>query len=121
MGVIRDLISRLSESPPRLPSWLHVDKNSIKAVLRALNIWSSAKSISTTKFLSSFSSYNPTERLDSLGRLNLESFGPSFDPLQSHRENATRALDNLSDEELLNMGSTFEMPNPSPAEVREMI
>lgn len=121
MGVIRDLISRLSESSPRLPNWLHVDKNSINAVLRALNFWSSAKSVSTTKFLSNFSHYNPTERLDSLGRLNLESFGPSFDPLQSHREDATRALDNLSDEELLSMGSSFEMPNASPAEVREMI
>lgn len=56
-----------------------------------------------------------------MGRLNLESFGPSFDPLQSHREDATQALDNLTDAELVGMASTFAMPNASAAEVREMI
>jgi hypothetical protein len=121
MGVIRDLVGRLSEMPPRLPSWLHVDKDSVNAVLPALNFWSTDKSRSTTDFLSTFAHYNPSEHLSSAGRLNLESFGPSYDPLQSHREEAARTLDNLTDEELLGMASSFEMPNASTVEVREMI
>ncbi|KAI0366568.1 hypothetical protein BV20DRAFT_1055566 [Pilatotrama ljubarskyi] len=47
---IKDLSERLSQSHPRLPSWLHVDAETVPAVLRALTYWLNTQK-STRKML----------------------------------------------------------------------
>ncbi|KAI8989022.1 hypothetical protein BD414DRAFT_536334 [Trametes punicea] len=39
MSVAKKLCEKLSEHPPVLPSWLHVDAKTIPAVMRALDYW----------------------------------------------------------------------------------
>ncbi|OJT04050.1 hypothetical protein TRAPUB_5286 [Trametes pubescens] len=43
MAVVKDLTRELSKSPPALPAWLHVEVNTVPAMLRALDYWTRAQ------------------------------------------------------------------------------
>lgn len=118
MWVIKDLIDRLSESPPRLPSWLHVDVNSIKPVLRAFQYWLTDKSKTTAGFLKNHKHMNDADRLEHMQSMN---FGGLVNPLQGEREAAGRSLDRLSDRELRGMAASFGMAGSSAAEVKAFV
>jgi hypothetical protein len=52
MAILNDLRDRLSEDPPRLPSWIFVPITSVPAILGVINYWvDTAKIIKTEKAL----------------------------------------------------------------------
>ncbi|KAI0357702.1 hypothetical protein OH77DRAFT_1421794 [Trametes cingulata] len=61
MGVVQDLTERLSQSPPALPPWLHVDAETIPAVQAALAFWRSAQK-PARKMLARHTYVNPEDR-----------------------------------------------------------
>jgi hypothetical protein len=118
MAVIKDLINRLSESPPRLPSWLHVDVNSIKSVLRALHYWSTDTSKNAAGFLKSHTHMNAADYMKQMQMMNL---GNIPNPLQPDREAAGRSLDNLSERELRGFADRFDMASAGSVEIRAFL
>lgn len=118
MTAINEIIPRLSESPPRIPAWLHVDKNTIKPVLQVLTYWSTDRSKTTAGVISSHNYTNPFERLLSMPKA---SFGALGDPIQYQCEAAGRSLDTLAGGGLRAMASTLGMVGASDAKVKEVI
>jgi hypothetical protein len=77
-GVINDLLDRLSESPPRLPSWLHVDASSVKPIVKALDYWANEKTRITSKVTEHLTYMDPNEMfraMASIPRMNLQGLG----------------------------------------------
>ncbi|KAI0366567.1 hypothetical protein BV20DRAFT_1002228 [Pilatotrama ljubarskyi] len=58
MAVIQDIGERLSQSPPTLPPWLHVDADTIPAVIPALAFWRTVQK-STRRMLAHNAHFNP--------------------------------------------------------------
>lgn len=88
LTVIIDLIDRLCESPPRLPSWLHLDAGSVKPVTKALEFWANARHKKTATTLDYLTHIDPDERFRMMGGIpgmNLEGLGPpSLGPLNKN-------------------------------------
>jgi hypothetical protein len=75
---INDLLDRLSESPPRLPAWMHVDATSVKPIAKALDYWANEKTKKTSKVLENLTYMDPDEMFMSMARIpgmNLEGTG----------------------------------------------
>ena len=49
MAILDDLLNRLSENPPRLPSWIYVPTTSASPILGAIRYWIDAARISKTE------------------------------------------------------------------------
>jgi hypothetical protein len=78
LRVINDLLDRLSESPPRLPAWLHIDAGSVKTVAKSLDYWANDKTRVTSKVTENLTYMNPDEMfraMASIPQMNLEGFG----------------------------------------------
>jgi len=76
--VINDLLDRLSESPLRLPSWLHVDASSVNPIVKALDYWASEKSKITSKVTANLTYMDPDEMFRAMAhipRMNLQGLG----------------------------------------------
>ncbi len=58
MAVVKDLTHELSKSPPALPAWLHVEVNTVPAVLCALDYWTRAQK-TTRKMLANHTYMTP--------------------------------------------------------------
>ncbi|KAI9060048.1 hypothetical protein FKP32DRAFT_1679333 [Trametes sanguinea] len=63
MNTAKSLCEKLTEHPPALPSWLHVESKSIPAILRSLDYWINTEK-SVTTVLAQEGSYNLDEELD---------------------------------------------------------
>ncbi|KAF9653241.1 hypothetical protein BDM02DRAFT_3125707 [Thelephora ganbajun] len=122
MAVLDDLNDRLSENPPRLPSWIHVHITSIPPVLGAIHYWiETAKTSKTKKALE-------LHGVSDIFASTLSAMGmPGSMPLQPGdsaaytdrlvREVASSSLEDMNDEELVQSGL---MPAYiSPNQVRE--
>jgi hypothetical protein len=76
--VISDLLDRLSESPPRLPAWLHVNVSSVKPIVKALDYWANEKTKVTSKVTANLTYMDPDEMFRAMAnipRMNLEGLG----------------------------------------------
>lgn len=89
LGVINDLLDRLSESPPRLPAWLHVNTSSIKPVMKSLDFWANARDKKTEKVLEHLTHMDPDEMFRAMGRIpqmNLEGLGLAMPRMDDKNE-----------------------------------
>lgn len=108
MDTVKDLKVRLLQTPPRLPSWMHVDISSISPILRALDHWIFVK-FTTTRFISDLKHETSSEKLQKVM--------PGM--YMEEHANAARALDKLGDRELrLLVGN---IPGASAAKIREVV
>jgi hypothetical protein len=92
LGVIHDLLDRLSESPPRLPAWLHVDASSVKPIVKALDYWANEKTKITSKVTAHLTYMDPDEMFRAMAnipRMNLEGLG---DPVLGMDKNSPFGL-----------------------------
>ncbi|KDR73934.1 hypothetical protein GALMADRAFT_250621 [Galerina marginata CBS 339.88] len=112
MAICASTKSSLLASPPDLPSWLHVDKNSIKPIIRALDFWMTEKTVTASRLLNSMTHRSGTENLKLLLRSNHPGVSES---LRSQRVDARRALKTLSDEFLASIARSLRWPNSSSA------
>ena len=93
MALLDDVCNRLSENPPRLPSWINVPTTSVNPILRAIRYWIDRAKLINTK--------TALELHEDPGIK-----GPVFPPLENMGglavEEATSAcLDDMSDRELV--------------------
>lgn len=109
MDTVKDLKVRLLQTPPRLPSWMHVDISSISPILRALDHWIFVK-FSTTRFISDLKHETSSDKLQKVI--------PSM-YLEEHA-NAAQALDKLGDRELRLLVGNND-PGASAAKIRELV
>lgn len=103
---MQDLRLRLSDKPPRMPSWLHVQTNSVSRIIAALDYWINLnKSVSRALEMHEFS--NPIDYTDALmsassGIIN----GIHCDIIGGRKENQhavfSAILKTMPDRELMN-------------------
>ena len=109
MDTVKDLKVRLLQTPPRLPSWMHVDISSISPILRALDHWIFVK-FTTTRFISDLKHETSSEKLQKVMP------GMYFE----EHANAAQTLDKLGDRQLrLLVGNN--VPGVSAAKIRELV
>ncbi|TFK27293.1 hypothetical protein FA15DRAFT_220295 [Coprinopsis marcescibilis] len=89
ISAVKDLKERLTQSPPRLPSFIHVDRNSIPAIMRALNHWLK-EPMSTTRFVS-YMDHIP--RAEGMANIRIPGFP---DPIEFQTRQATQRFKSLS-------------------------
>ncbi|KAF8958545.1 hypothetical protein BDZ97DRAFT_1906448 [Flammula alnicola] len=105
--VCRDAESRLLEQPPRLPSWIHVDKNSIKPIIQALDFWRNDQKITASNVLKGLKYASAADNIRGL----IESDYPGVrESMQGHREDAERVLAHISDSELVKLAHNMGWP-----------
>lgn len=79
--MINNLLDRLSESPPRLPAWLHVDTSSVKPILKALDYWANERTKITSKVIANLTYMDPDDMfrgMANMTRMNLEGLGDAI-------------------------------------------
>ncbi|CAA7271282.1 unnamed protein product [Cyclocybe aegerita] len=99
MKLCEDAKARLLEDPPRLPSWIHLDRGSIKPVIRALDYWLTDKSKTASGLLEHMthvSSADSVKCMMSMGMMGMASI-PGFDPMAKFRADAEDALRKIGD------------------------
>ena len=120
MGILDDLRDRLSENPPRLPSWIFVPVNSIPSILGAINYWiDTAKIAKTEKALEFHDPPDPAaitpQAMGMPGPVfpqpgNLGAYGDKL-----IRELASSALDHFTDQQLARTGLVPAHMSPNQA------
>ncbi|OBZ76423.1 hypothetical protein A0H81_03125 [Grifola frondosa] len=122
--VIRDLHARLSETPVRLPAWLHVVSDSIPVLLETIDYWALRINKPTWRTLQEHSNMSHREQRRSSEASVLPGMAPGFANMIAGREDAQRAsisktLTSLSDSQLREM--QFVPPGTSMKDAREFI
>lgn len=108
MSVVKDLTHELSKSPPALPTWLHVEANTIPVVLRALEYWTKAQK-TTRKMLAHHTYMSPeaqwSQRAQALssGGDGGDFRGQLRDSFNEQRRAIETTLRGLTDAQLLQM------------------
>ncbi len=108
MSVVRDLTRELSKSPLALPSWLHVDADTIPEVLHALEYWTRAPK-TTRKMLADHTYMDPeaqwSQRARALGSGGDVGDLPRQlrDSLMEERRRIEASFRGLSDTQLLQL------------------
>ena len=93
MALLDDICGRLSENPPRLPSWISVPTTSVNPILRAIRYWIDRAKVVNTKTALQLHE-DPGIK------------GPVFPPLENMgglpvEEASSAYLDDMSDRELI--------------------
>ncbi|RDB21926.1 hypothetical protein Hypma_010914 [Hypsizygus marmoreus] len=117
--VMKEMKTRLSEDPPDLPSWIHVNPDAINPIIGVLNYWATVDNNFTTSVMLDFHEIEGSA--DVMDLLNNPNISPSYrktiqDSLARKREMAGTALDNYSPEELRDVGLAPLPPRPSKRE-----
>ncbi|KAL6298482.1 hypothetical protein BKA93DRAFT_65275 [Sparassis latifolia] len=120
--VVRDLRSRLSEAPPRLPPWIYVVKDSIPGILTILDYWALPINKTTTGILEAHDYVVPGESSAEL--LSAPGMGSTFKDMVTNKSEGQRAvissfLNNMPDKELMN--APFLPRNVTAAEARKFV
>ncbi|KIJ64313.1 hypothetical protein HYDPIDRAFT_112299 [Hydnomerulius pinastri MD-312] len=126
LQLIVNLIERLQCSPPRLPHWLHVDDATIPCILPDLKYWLNEKSKTAAELLEGHSYMTISERMMQGGMgmppvnttMNYEGVGDTY---ASHRKDFGKALDKLSDEDLLYMAKRRRLGTTSIPEIKRWV
>jgi hypothetical protein len=121
---INDLKSRLSASPPNLPSWLYVNKDVIPGLQDALEYWSTTvpRERTTTGMLHAHT-YNPPSNT-AASILGISNVSPEYrakleNTMKEKRNKISQMLDGLDNKQLLQLG--IIQPGESAEEAKKAI
>ena len=105
MAILDDLCNRLSESPPRVPSWIFVPTTSIPPILDAINYWiDAAKTTETGRALELHEIPDPSApRLEGIG-ISGPALPPGNMPDDLTLELASINLESMTGQQLVETG-----------------
>ena len=117
MSVCTDIKGRLQSTPPRLPTWLHLDKSSIRPILPILDFWLTNKTLTPARLLKYMSHKSAAESIRSL----IDSDYPGVrESMASQRRDAERSLRSISDDKLVLLAQAMRWPGAGQASAREL-
>ncbi|KDQ56564.1 hypothetical protein JAAARDRAFT_179150 [Jaapia argillacea MUCL 33604] len=96
-NVINTLLSLLSQPHPQLPSWIHVDLDSVGPILSVLDYWKDLVNRKTVK--KTLENHSPPINADPMSMIN-RTPGISMD----YRANIAALLDNMTDSDIRQLG-----------------
>lgn len=120
--LLADLRHRLSQSPPCLPEWLHVDSNAVQEISRTLVSWLTIPVGPVKKLLDAHIYINPERSgFDSLpsGRVPPAIVSMMKQEMDERRQQFAKALDSYSPNDLRMMG--LVSPDTSAKEAKRLI
>lgn len=119
MSTIEDLLVRLAEDSPRLPSWLHVDANNIAPTITILKFWLNHKSTTCAEALDDHEYFDPVARIADLPQ-SLSYMGIG-DPFKKERAQVMETFYDLSDADLREIGARIGEPDATLEEIRAYV
>ncbi|OSD01022.1 hypothetical protein PYCCODRAFT_1478791 [Trametes coccinea BRFM310] len=103
MNTAKSLCEKLTEHPPALPPWLHVEAKSIPAILRALDYWINTEK-STSRVLAREGDYNLDEELEAFTASGGAGFRSEVKTLyDDQRKQIEKMFRELPDDKLLEL------------------
>ncbi|KAI0357689.1 hypothetical protein OH77DRAFT_1502792 [Trametes cingulata] len=124
LGVMRDLQQRLTtDSTPDLPSWIHLNKDAIPAVLHTLHYWLTTEK-STKQMLAHHIHQNPDALRREQELMVMQTGSAALqrlmdDSVREQRRELEESIRSMSDEMLMDL--PFVPPGTSPAEARKLV
>ncbi|GBE90092.1 hypothetical protein SCP_1801160 [Sparassis crispa] len=117
--VMQDLQQRLNKSPPRLPSWIHVNAEAIPRLLEALQFWATVPGTLHTREV--LEAHKPTSWENDMAMLNNPSVSPEYRERALHfheqkRQDVMSEFQRSGPKRLRQMGIVDPGPGATPAQ-----